>query len=192
MTVMTVPIMGVSRRAPQRRRRPVLERFLAKVAIQPDGCLLWTAAVDRHGYGGFRAEQDRWVTAHRWYYQHINGPVPEGLELDHLCRVRACVNPAHLRPVTRRENQLAPGSESDSAKHANQTVCSRGHEYLPTNVQPSATAERVRRCRACSNAVNRARRLLTKTGIASPEATIQAYADRKYAAYAAEYRRVEP
>jgi Holliday junction resolvase len=66
------------------------------------GCWLWQkGTVD--GYGRCR-RGDQIVMAHRWYYEQAQGPIPEGLELDHLCRVRACVNPDHLEPVTREEN----------------------------------------------------------------------------------------
>lgn len=83
-----------------------LARFVAKVDVAPSGCWLWSAAVDSTtGYAKFHAER-RVVNAHRWAYEHYLGPVPEGLDLDHLCRVRHCVNPLHLEPVTRRENLL--------------------------------------------------------------------------------------
>lgn len=61
----------------------------------------------RGGYGAFHiGEPDRIVSAHRWAYEEIIGPIPEGLEIDHLCRTPACVNPAHLEPVTRSVNML--------------------------------------------------------------------------------------
>jgi hypothetical protein len=73
-------------------------RFWAKVATDGD-CWLWRAHVMRNGYGYF----DKGY-AHRWAYQHMVAEIPEGLELDHLCRVRNCVNPYHLEPVTHAEN----------------------------------------------------------------------------------------
>lgn len=82
------------------------ERFWAKVSIPPDvitGCWLWTAARSDGGYGIFG--RGAWATvrttiAHRLSYEVVKGPIPLGLQLDHLCRVRHCVNPAHLEAVT--------------------------------------------------------------------------------------------
>lgn len=162
-----------------------LDRFRAKVRIQADGCLIWTAATDRNGYGGFRAGS-RWVRAHRWYYQYINGPVPDELVIDHLCRVRSCVNPDHLRAVTFRENQLAPGSESSAASNAFKTHCSRGHRFAPANMYENTYRRyRARKCRACTNANSRANHDLKHGRIPWTEARIQAYSDRKYAEYVA-------
>jgi hypothetical protein len=79
-------------------------RFLSKVLKHPDGCWEWTAGRSGGpGYGAFSLGQ-RKVGAHRWSYENFVGPIPEGLELDHLCRNPGCVNPDHLEPVTRSEN----------------------------------------------------------------------------------------
>mgnify|MGYP001608583411 CR=1 FL=1 len=80
------------------------ERFWAKVLVG-DGCWDWQASKTPGGYGSFRAA-DRTVCAHRFSYELLVGPIPEGLDLDHLCRNKGCVNPEHLEPVTRRENML--------------------------------------------------------------------------------------
>lgn len=77
----------------------LMERFWAKVERDPSGCWLWTASLADGGYGHF----GRWK-AHRYAYETLVEPVPHGLDLDHLCRVRHCVNPSHLEPVTRAEN----------------------------------------------------------------------------------------
>ena len=84
------------------------ERFWPKVNLLGD-CWLWLAYVNHGGYGRFRVGSmtdgtRRTVNAHRWAYEHLVGPIPEGLDLDHLCRVPGCVNPEHLEPVTHREN----------------------------------------------------------------------------------------
>ena len=76
------------------------ERFWNKVN-KTEGCWLWTAALS-HGYGRF----GKGGAAHRLAWEDRNGPIPEGLVLDHLCRVPRCVNPEHLEPVTHRENTL--------------------------------------------------------------------------------------
>jgi len=112
-------------------------RFWSKIQKQGN-CWLWTAASVR-GYGRFFYEGKVWV-AHRWAYEHFVGPVPDGLDLDHLCRNRGCVNPAHLEPVTRREN-LRRG-------HDSRPCCPQGHPRTPEN-----TYERKDRpgshCRVC-------------------------------------------
>ena len=87
-----------------------LKRFWDKVEPEPTtGCWLWSASIstgDSHTGGGYGRlwNGERVVLAHRLSYEHFVGPVPEGLVLDHLCETRACVNPVHLEPVSRREN----------------------------------------------------------------------------------------
>ena len=105
-------------------------------------CWLWVGADNGRGYGDFW-NQGRNVRAHRWSWTQANGAVPDGLQLDHLCRVTRCVNPAHLEPVTQRENVRR-------AKAAI-THCQRGHEYTPENtyVYVSREGHRQRHCRAC-------------------------------------------
>jgi hypothetical protein len=66
-------------------------------------CWIWQLSVNRCGYGNLRVG-DHKEPAHRWHWEQVNGLVPEGLEMDHLCRVRSCVNPEHLEPVTHAEN----------------------------------------------------------------------------------------
>lgn len=106
------------------------DRFWAKVNKAPNGCWVWTAARDNHGYGRFGLG-GRAATAHRVSYEALIGPVPDGLHLDHLCRVRHCVNPEHLEPVTCRENVLR--GVGPSALHSVKTHCPEGHEYTESN-----------------------------------------------------------
>jgi hypothetical protein len=81
-------------------------RFWAKVEEDERGCWIWTGAKTT-GYGRYSPPKaKRLVLAHRYAFENLVGPVPAGLDLDHLCRTRACVNPAHLEPVTRQVNLL--------------------------------------------------------------------------------------
>jgi hypothetical protein len=88
--------------------RPVFERVMARVRVDESGCWIFTGALSTSGYGrvGRGARAEGLAQTHRVTYEHLVGPIPEGLDIDHLCRVRACCNPAHLEPVTRRENCL--------------------------------------------------------------------------------------
>lgn len=89
---------------PLHRPHPsAMERFWARFERAPDGCWLWTGPLYSNGYGEFNFD-GRNRRAHRFAYDRLVGPIPDGLELDHLCRVRRCVNPAHLEPVTHEEN----------------------------------------------------------------------------------------
>ncbi len=83
------------------------ERFWAKVDRSgPGGCWLWTASTrEGYGYFGLGRRDEGMVDAHRFAYELLVGPIPAGLEIDHLCRVRRCVNPPHLEAVTSAENK---------------------------------------------------------------------------------------
>lgn len=94
-------------------------------------CWVWTGFRERSGYGRFTCAGVRKL-AHRWSYELLVGPVPEGLQLDHLCRNRSCVNPAHLEPVTGRTNILR--GECDAADNARKTHCKRGHLLAGNNI----------------------------------------------------------
>lgn len=80
------------------------ERFWSKVE-KTDGCWLWTSTTNENGYGRFSIKR-RFVSAHRLAYEMTVGPIPDGLTIDHLCRVRSCVRPEHLEAVTLQENCL--------------------------------------------------------------------------------------
>lgn len=84
-------------------RRAVDERFFSFVDQETSECWLWLGADQSNGYGHFSVGR-RTVLAHRWAYERFVGPIPSGLHIDHLCRVRTCVNPAHLEAVTLTEN----------------------------------------------------------------------------------------
>ena len=129
----------------------ISDRFLAKVVVSPNGCHLWQAYINRGGYGQFRVGT-RTVLAHRFAYELSVGLIPEGLQIDHLCRVRDCVNPAHLEPVTNRENALR--GIGPTALNAVKTSCSAGHLYDEANTY--TTTGGWRQCRTCNAARERA------------------------------------
>lgn len=104
--------------------------------VSPTGfCWLWTASVCRSGYGNFNVgRMGRKFKSHRIAYTLLVGKIPDGLELDHLCRVRRCVNPDHLEPVTPEENRkrsqrVNNGNYIRAISAGQRTHCSKGHEY---------------------------------------------------------------
>src|SRR5690606_28140598 len=102
------------------------DRFWNKVNMRPDGCWEWQGARQSGGYGSFWW-QGRVQKAHRVSYEDQMGPIPEGLVLDHLCRVRHCVRPDHLEPVTQKENTLR-GDTIPAHKLAKDS-CPAGHPH---------------------------------------------------------------
>lgn len=130
-------------------------RFWAKVDVgHPLGCWIWTSTLDRYGYGKFFSGGAT-LKAHRVAYQFLLGPIPGGLDIDHRCRVRNCVNPDHLEPVTRRENALR-SPISIVAINSSKTHCSQGHRYTPENTYIyEADSYTQRNCRACNRAAAR-------------------------------------
>lgn len=125
-----------------RRSKPSIERFIPKVQ-KTDNCWLWIGAQDGHGYGVFRYNG----TSHKAYrvsYELFNGPIPEKLQLDHLCRNRICVNPDHLEIVTQKEN-IRRGFLARL-----QGKCVKGlHDMDPLNtyINPTTGKTRCRKCR---------------------------------------------
>lgn len=126
-------------------RMPVQERILRNVSMEPmSGCWLWTGYTDKGGYGRITIGKiggkvkSGWV--HRVAFEAFREPIPAGLEIDHLCRVRSCVNPNHMEAVTPRVNSLR--GTSFVAVNAKKTHCPQGHEYRRTTTQ--------RYCHICS------------------------------------------
>lgn len=101
------PRSGAIRRRGGRQAMAAAVRTAKWIVVDDCGCWRWTGQKNRFGYGQLTVNRDgksRCLGAHRFSYEAHVGPIPEGLEIDHLCRVRDCVNPEHLEPVTRAEN----------------------------------------------------------------------------------------
>ena len=128
-------------------RTPAVDRFREKVEKQENGCWKWTATIQNLGYGQFSVN-GHLVLAHRFSYELVNGTIPDGYELDHLCRNRSCVNPAHLEVVTHSENGKRGNSGLHTAmKNWAKTHCPQGHPYDEANTYYWRGQ---RKCRVCS------------------------------------------
>lgn len=123
------------------------EKILARTDRTGD-CWLWTGYVRKDGYGVLPQKVDGRVTplyAHRLSYEAFVGPIADGQQIDHLCRVRNCVNPAHLEAVAPRINyRRGSGWAGENAKR---THCKHGHEFTPENTRIHGNGWRA--CRSC-------------------------------------------
>lgn len=119
------------------RKIPMADRLASKSRRIGD-CLVWQGALTAGGYGITSVGRTN-AMAHRVAYETHVGPIPNGLVIDHLCRNRACINPAHLEPVTYLENQLRGASHQ-------KTHCKNGHLFDDANTYRVGNE---RRCRAC-------------------------------------------
>jgi len=123
-----------------------LPYFWERVDRRSDGCWGWTGAKTQKGYGYLKVD-GKFFRAHRFSYLALVGPIPEGTELDHLCRVKECVNPEHLEAVSHRENVLR--GVSPIARNVQKTHCPQGHPYSGTNLYTNPGGGRF--CRECTN-----------------------------------------
>lgn len=141
---------------------------LIRQSVDEGDCRVWTGVLTYNGYGKVRMKH-RTSRAHRASYEAFVGPIPEGLEIDHLCRNRACIKPSHLEPVTRPENHrrrwLVNPTFPPHPQLASESHCANGHEWTPENtriqVRPGKRDRKT--CRTCAREETRRRRAADTT-----------------------------
>lgn len=144
-----------------------IEEFIFERAIpEPNtGCWIWTLGVNKNGYGKLK-KNGKSLFAHRYVYEAMIGRIPNGMQIDHVCAMVCCVNPAHLEPVTCRENirraqkrnpesRVRLGKISQKRRDA-RTHCPHGHPYSGDNVRIASNKQRV--CKTCMRERMRRRR----------------------------------
>ncbi len=141
------------------------EYLMTRIVVNPEtACWVWEGAPTKDGYGQ-AANRKKWEGkrkyAHRVSYECFVGPIPEGLEIDHLCRNRRCCNPSHLEPVTRSINNIR-GLVGHKARAINlaKTHCPQGHSYSGKNLY--LCKKGFRHCNTCFRERTRAYRAKQK------------------------------
>lgn len=124
------------------------------MTISHDDCWLYAGLVSHQGYG-LLYSNGKIYRAHRIMYEQVHGELPPDIILDHLCRVRHCVNPKHLEAVTQLINKMR--GLSPAAQNARRTHCRQGHEYNSDNTL--TTQQGWRQCRICSRANKKLHRI---------------------------------
>lgn len=139
------------------------------LAVTDDGCWIWQGTHQQKGYGmRWDAAVKRMVYLHRVNYEHFVAPIPDGYQIDHLCKTPPCCNPTHLEAVTPRENMLR--SDSPAARQAQQTHCKNGHPFAGDNLRIERDGRR--KCKTCARDYQRTylreyRRKVRETGVGS-------------------------
>lgn len=134
-------------------------RFLSKVE-KAGSCWNWLGYIEKEGYGACSVKGVMWK-AHRVSFELFKNEIPEGFQIDHLCRNRKCVNPEHLDAVTPKINVLR--SNAPTAVNARRTHCRRGHELRGENLHVTTIGGR--RCKACHRVVKKRHRLARRNSI---------------------------
>lgn len=153
------------------KKASLAERLAEKYEVAEGDCWTWTGKLRKDGYGVI-AEGNmsrRELRAHRVSYELRNGPIPEGLTIDHLCRNRACVNPDHLEAIERSANVLR--GIGPAAVNRRKTICKRGHPLTPKNVY--VTKSGYRNCRTCAKLYQRKLRELRAAGLPTQNVSAQ-------------------
>ncbi len=138
----------------------LISKFYKSISIAPSGCWIWIGRRYRVGYGQFNWSDQRWDYAHRFAYQTFNGSLVDGLEIDHMCNNKSCVNPNHLEQVTHAENMR----RAYAYKAATSDRCRRGKHKLPPYVRGES-----RKCSMCRKESDVARRLGKSRSLAASD-----------------------
>lgn len=130
--------------------QPPMQRFLAKVAFNPDtGCEEWQAAANRQGYGCFGVGHDKLYLAHRWRYEQVHGPLPRGAVVRHTCDNPRCVTLEHLVAGSQADNMRDMQDRGRSKKGRLSSRCKRGHDMSDAYVHTRSDGRVARTCRTC-------------------------------------------
>ena len=157
--VLPFPSLAADEPNPQSRLwgAPVLTRLMRRTTAMPDGCWLWRGGLTTKGYGSLRSTAGTESMVHRIAYKELVGFIPIGLEIDHLCGTRNCINPQHLEAVTHAENLRRSGSSRLKS------VCKLGHRY--TKLTTGYDRNGHKRCKPCGTERKRAWRAERSNGI---------------------------
>jgi len=140
------------------------ERITSRVLVTPSGCWEWSGSRTPQGYGRLSFDGEP-TYSHRLAYELFVGPIPQGLQIDHLCRNRACCNPDHLEPVSGAEN-LHRSAFTVASRNVRKTQCPQGHPYDDENTYVTPNGARgCRTCRRTSDLAYRTRKALRAANV---------------------------
>ena len=137
----------------QKTAKPLISMF----QVDESGCWIWQGRIEKNGYGRVYVGDEK-VGVHRLFYETLVAEIPTGHQIDHLCKVRSCVNPNHLEAVSQYENNMR--SDSPAAVNARKTSCPQGHPYdeINTGTWDRGNGRSMRYCRTCRRERHRARK----------------------------------